>query len=255
MKAKKKQIIPAAVILLLLIAAGCFFQFTGTGYRFSVPFRPGFREIAPNIYINRNNAGDPDGMLGIIEAAKERDAAFYGSLQCPENTVIIICDDPIISARIGEKDTTTVLFPKKMNYICVSNEYCILDILAHELTHAELHSRLNDKALHKIPTWFNEGLATQNDYREQYSAEQWEVQTENGRLAVPVTDMDTPAEFYAGTAEDRRYRYICAKHEVASWLEVHSVQGLLDLLEGLNAGGDFDALYGVPLSDAAAAAH
>ena len=248
MKAKKKIIIPAAVILLLLIAAGCFFQFTGSGYRISVPFRSGFREIAPNVYINKGNAGDQDEILSLIEAAKERDTAFYGSLQCLDDTVIVICDDAKISAKIGEKDTTTEWFPVKRKFICVSNEYCILDILAHELTHAELHYRMSLKALRNVPTWFNEGLATQNDYREQYSSEQWEQQTENGRLAVPTGDMDTGAEFYAGTAEDRRFRYLCAKHEVAAWLEVHSVQGLLDLIDGLNAGGDFDALYGTPLT-------
>ena len=247
MKAKKKIIIPAAVILLLLTAAGCFLQFTGSGYRISVPFRPGFREIAPNVYINKGNAGDPDEILNLIEAAKARDTAFYGSLQCLDKTLIIICDDAKISAKIGEKDTTTLPFPAKRNYICMSNEYCVLDILAHELTHAELHYRLTPKALHRVPIWFNEGIATQNDYREQYSSEQWEQQTENGRLAVPTKDMDTGAEFYAGTAEERRFRYLCAKHEVAAWLEVHSVQGLLDLIDGLNAGGDFDALYGTPL--------
>lgn len=93
MKAKKKLIIPAAIIILLLTAAVCCFQFTGSGYRCSVPFRPGFREIAPNIYINKGNAGDPDEILSIIEAARKRDAAFYGSLQCLDETLIIICDD------------------------------------------------------------------------------------------------------------------------------------------------------------------
>ena len=229
MKSKKKIIIPTLIILLLLIAAGCCLQFTGSGYRISVPFRSGFREIAPNVYINKGNAGDQDEILSLIEAAKERDTAFYGSLQCLDDTVIVICDDAKISAKIGEKDTTTEWFPVKRNFICVSNEYCILDILAHELTHAELHSRLSLKALRNVPTWFNEG-------------------TDNGKNATPLEDMDTGKEFYAGTAEDRRFRYLCAKHEVAAWLEVHSVQGLLDLIDGLNAGGDFDALYGTPLT-------
>ena len=53
----------------------------------------------------------------------------------------------------------------------------------------------------------------------------------------------TPAEFYAGEAEDRRFRYLCAKHEVAVWLEAHSVQELLELADKVNAGEDFDTLY------------
>ena len=80
--------------------------------------------------------------------------------------------------------------------------------------HAELRSRLSAKAQKAIPTWFDEGLALQNDYRERYSEAQWIAQTDNGKNTVALEDMDTPAEFYAGEAEDRRFRYLNAKHEL-----------------------------------------
>ena len=42
------------------------------------------------------------------------------------------------------------------------------------------------KAMKSIPTWFDEGLATQNDYREQYGPDAWIEQTDNGKNALPV---------------------------------------------------------------------
>ena len=56
--------------------------------------------------------------------------------------------------------------------------------------------------------------------------------------------MDTAAEFYAGTKEDRRFRYLNAKHDVTQWLEVHGLQGFMDLIDCLNGGEDFSAAYG-----------
>lgn len=83
----------------------------------------------------------------------------------------------------------------------------------------------------------------QNDYRERYGEEQWIAQTENGERIVALEDMDTPAEFYAGTAEDRRFRYLNAKHELGIWMAFHGQQGLLELIENLNDGADFNTAY------------
>ena len=60
---------------------------------------------------------------------------------------------------------------------------------------------------------------------------------------VALEDMDTPAEFYAGEAEDRRFRYLNAKHELDVWMTVHGQHGLLELLDRLNGGADFTTAY------------
>ena len=61
---------------------------------------------------------------------------------------------------------------------------------------------------------------------------------------IASEDMDTPAEFYAGEAEDRRFRYLNAKHELDRWMAAHGQQGLLEPIEKLNNGEDFDMAYG-----------
>ena len=210
----------------------------------TVPYRSAFVGIDNNIYINRNFSGSIEEAIVLIDSAKERAKEFFGDLCCLEDTVIIICDDDLLLSKLGgDHDTRTIYFPAKKHYISVSDEYCNIDILAHELTHAELHTRLSVSAQKKIPTWFDEGIALQNDYREQYSFETWLEQTDNGSHTVALEDMDEASEFYAGTVEDRRFRYLNAKHEVSKWLKTHKRQGLMELIDKLNNGEAFLIAY------------
>ena len=211
----------------------------------SVPYRSSFEKVADNIYVNKNYSGNIKEAIQLTEEALERDRAFFGELQCTETntTFIIICDDDKLLSKLGGDHDTKTSFDPKKNYISVSDEYLNIDIIAHELTHAELHTRLNMNALKRIPTWFDEGLATQNDYREQYGLDAWIEQTDNGKNALPLEDMDTGFEFYADPVEDRRFRYLNAKHEVSEWMEIHGQKGLLELLDKLNSGEEFDTAY------------
>ena len=244
---KKRVILFVFFALILLIAAVAvwFFQFNPTGYRMSVSCRASFEKISDNVFVNRNYAGNRDDIAALIDEAIARDTDFFGSLVCRDHTIIIICDDEKLLAKLGgDHDTQTVLSPVKKSYVSVSTEYLNVDVLAHELTHAELHERLSSKALRRIPTWFDEGIALQNDYREQYSPETWAEQTDNGKHTVAHEDMDTGAEFYSGTREDRRFRYLNAKHDVSEWLENHGLQDFMNLIDRLNGGEDFRAAYG-----------
>lgn len=245
-KNRKKALICAASVffILIAIAAVYFFQYNAVGCRMTVPYRSSFCEITDNVYINTGYSGDRKETIRLIGSAKERVTEFFGDLSCLNETVIIICDDDRLLTKLGgDHDTMSVYFPVEKHYISVSNEYLSIDILAHELTHAELHTRLSASAQKKLPTWFDEGLALQNDYREQYGPEAWIEQTENGKKVLPLEDMDTPSEFYAGAAEDRRFRYLNAKHEVGVWMNIHQQKGLLELFDKLNNSEEFDIAY------------
>ena len=246
MRTNKKRVFLFITILLILAAVVvAVFQFTQFGYLTTVPYRSAFTEIASHVYINRDYAGDQQELLEMIEQAKDRVRTFFGDVSFQNETIFIICDDEKLTRKLGEDHGTVIFyFPSETHYICISDEYLELDILAHEITHAELHTRLSAEAQKAIPTWFDEGIALQNDYREKYSEAQWTQQTDNGKNAVALEDMDTPAEFYAGEAEDRRFRYLNAKHELDVWTTSHGQQGLLELLDRLNGGADFNTAYG-----------
>ena len=241
----KKTILYIAIPIVLVAVVVLLLQFTRYGYLMTLQYRSAFTEIDEHVYINKNYAGDRQELMEMIEQAKDRVNNFFGELSFQDNTIFIFYDDENLRRKIGEDHAAIIFnFPSEIRYICVSDEYLELDILAHEITHAELHTRLSTEAQKGIPTWFDEGLAMQNDYRERYSEVQWALQTNNGENAVALENMDTPSEFYAGETEDRRFRYLNAKHELDVWMTSHGQKGLLKLLEKLNDGADFNTAYG-----------
>ena len=240
----KKTVLFITIPTVLVAVVVLLLQFTRYGYLMTLPYRSAFAEIDEHVYINKDYAGDRQELMEMIGQAKDRVNNFFGGLSFQDNTIFIIYDDENLRRKIGEDHAAIIFsFPSEIRYICVSDEYLELDILAHEITHAELHARLSTEAQKTIPTWFDEGLAMQNDYRERYSEAQWTQQTNNGENAVALEDMDTPSDFYAGEAEDRRFRYLNAKHELDVWMTAHGQHGLLELLDRLNGGADFTTAY------------
>jgi len=240
----KKTVLFITIPIVLVAVVVLLLQFTRYGYLMTLPYRSAFTEIDEHVYINKDYAGDRQELMEMIGQAKNRVNNFFGGLSFQDNTIFIIYDDENLRQKIGEDHAAIIFsFPSEIRYICVSDEYLELDILAHEITHAELHARLSTEAQKTFPTWFDEGLAMQNDYRERYSEAQWTQQTNNGENAVALEDMDTPSEFYAGEAEDRRFRYLNAKHELDVWMTAHGQHGLLELLDRLNGGADFTTAY------------
>ena len=241
---KRRYFILTLIILTIVFLAFSFVQFTKEGYRMTVPLRR-FDEIESDVYIHKDYLGETDEVLEVIEAAKARVANYFGEIR--SRPVIIICDDEKVLEKLGgDHDTSTVVLFNAYSYISLSSEYFNTDILAHELTHAEVHARLYKGKIGTqsiVPIWFDEGIALQNYYRDTYNYEAWLSATDNGSNLIDFDEIDTAAEFYAGTIEERRYRYIISRHEVETWVEEHEVQQLFDLLEAVNRGNDFNQMY------------
>lgn len=244
MKTKKKlPIIIFSVLLLLIAAAVGALQFTDWGYILTIPYRSNFEEIGHNVYLHKADSLTPEDVRAVTDRAEERVKAFFGDMHSLDETIVIICDDEKISKKIGDKVTHTFLWPSGRDYICLSNEYFNVDIVAHEFTHAELHWYLSDEARKSLPLWFDEGMATQNDYRERYSYESWVERTDNGANVTALKDMDEHSEFHCKDDQERQFHYICAKHEIAGWLDGHSTEEMISFIKSINDGGDFYARY------------
>lgn len=231
------------IIILVLSAFAIFLQFTSIGYRMTVPYR-NFTELRKNVYVANDYSGDMDNLVSILDEAATRVSGFWGNIE--SSPIIIICDNNKTLTKLGgDHDIATVVFLKAYSYISISPEYLNVDVVAHEMTHAELHTRLYDKKLPQklIPTWFDEGIATQNDYRVKYNDAAWSLATNNGLDIIDLNEIDTASKFYSGEVSDRVYRYIVSRHEVKQWIERNDIDDLLELISRVNSGDDFYELY------------
>lgn len=246
MKKRKRMVISGILIaiILLLAASLYFFEYTAPGYRMSIAIH-GFEEISDNIYVDQNWTGDTNKLLSLIGEAHERAKAFFGEVK--NHPTVIVSDDKQKLARLGgDHDTFTVMLFQANSYISVSSKWLNVDDLAHEFTHAEVHTRVFRGGISfdlPIPTWFDEGLAIQNDYREQYGYQTWLNITDNGRIVPSIVQYDTAEKFYAGDVEDRRKRYCLAGHELGIWIEQNGRDAMITLLNNIGTGTEFSSLY------------
>lgn len=233
------------LVLLLVVCVGVVFvQFTSLGYRMTVGWR-NFSELEENVYVYDGYGISNDEIISVVNEAKNRVRSFWTDVT--SDPVIILCDDEKVLSKLGgDHDTSTAVIFQAHSYISISSQYFNVDILAHEMTPAELHKRLYAGKFWynpTVPIWFDEGLALQNDYRVQYGEDTWIEKTDNGKNVIPLDEMDTADQFYAGDSEDRRFRYMLSRHEVKKWIEENGMTRLFQLLDQVNRGDDFVTLY------------
>ena len=229
------------IVLLMLpvIAFAHYFAFPQESRCILIDFS-GFKKEGQLYYTPGTPAGKIDSLKSIIRQASDRIVAFYGQKTC--NPTFIYCNTDEEFAKYGTpySDPATTHF-KLGNYIVISNEGIDPDIIAHELGHAEFNTRVGFYAItFKVPVWFNEGLAMQNDNRRYYSEDTLKARSDNYRKMPGIEKINTPALFYGGTAEQVMLNFMAAKHEVRQW---YTPQKLATLIQDMHTNRSFEAAY------------
>jgi len=109
-----------------------------------------------------------------------------------------------------------------------------VDVVAHELMHAEFHHRVGFLKSLQLPTWFHEGVAMQVDYRSQYS-----LSPQDAQNTAYVRDLTAPSTFNEGDDQALTRNYASAKHEVAAWLSRAGATPLYSRLQRIRDGQSF----------------
>lgn len=197
----------------------------------------GMKEVDKNIYVEPCVSKEQvDILLNYIKDAKERVSKLYGGLKT-DPTIIVGSSDGFMKkygmvnpAGSTRKTLTTfiILGPEGMNST---------DIIAHELCHSELCERLGRfKTNFMIPLWFDDGLATQVDYRSSHSDNAWNVITNNGKNIPDFKVMN------AGKGYNTTF-YALSRHEIKQWINKVGRKGLLQFIKDLKSGIDFNKAY------------
>ena len=147
----------AVAALALLGTAGTVLAFPFVGAA-ACPVCYGFDRFEENSFIERAASAEIRGRtVDILEKARNRVAAFYGSLQTGPRILVCVSED--CYHRIGGggtrgtslSDVALRLSPRGIDPV----------IAAHELSHIELHHRLGRfrQLTGAIAAWFDEGVA------------------------------------------------------------------------------------------------
>jgi hypothetical protein len=181
-----------------------------------------------------------DTLRSLLKKASLRVNDFWGTKTCDPK--FIYCENDEDFKKYGnEQILPAVTMSKLGHYIVISKDGLHPDIIAHELSHAELYERIGfSNKTFNLPLWFDEGLAMQNDYRDYYSEDTLKTLSNNFSKLPEIRSMETPEDFYAGTAENVMLNYMTAKHEVKNW---YTKDKLAKFIVMLNSGEDFEDAY------------
>lgn len=172
-----------------------------------------------------------------------------------------------VSAAFGGRGAKAKIYA---DHILLSPRGLNYHFLAHEWSHDELHTRLDFWDWFRLPRWFDEGLAVVVSEDPRYSEDEWRFLVESGALQPTREELlacttlrkwlDGVHRFgegrEAGAGTDEKSAgsplYTAAGHEVRLWLSRVGRKGLLELIERLNAGETFEAVYSTAERDGSA---
>lgn len=195
------------------------------------------------LYFNNNTPQSKvDSVKQLTELAANRVAVFWGQKTC--NPKYIYCDSDEDFKKYGSPYAVPALTHLKLGaYIVISKQGIDLDIIAHEIAHAEFYERIGFyNWSFKIPRWFDEGLAMQNDNRNYYSEDTLKARSDNFKNLPDIKNFKSGKQFNEeGTHEQIMLNFMTAKHEVKNW---YTKEKLDKLIKDINAGKGFNEAFG-----------
>lgn len=193
-----------------------------------------------------------------VLTARSRIAWFWGTRR--GEATLIYCPNQIDYEQYcdgGEGAGCSLGLPWGDSYLILGPDGNNADVIAHELCHDELFTRLGWwRVKRQIPQWFNEGLALIIDYRFSKPA-LWDTPDKTGKRSpdkssftpfpthymMKLTDLETTREFFGGDYTHTMLAYQTATSEVSHWLSVVGKAGVPALTDSIAKGADFDDVY------------
>lgn len=176
-----------------------------------------------------------------INEGKERIRRTFGSYKATPVIVITGTSENAQKYGLGA-------FPAKA-YAAPWNEYVVVnyqaenvDLIAHELMHAQMRETLGYWAYQTgIPTWFDEGVAMQVDLRDRYEIDPVSFPSEE---IERVKSLSKPSKFWTDSKEQDINNYRAAKAAVYQMLEKYPPNSLYSMLLNIRQGQEFSDVFG-----------
>jgi hypothetical protein len=231
------------------------------GGKLFAPETAGLERIAPDVYVEAGaDAATRQEVLDAVARAQQAVRSAFGSVRA--QPIFHACISEGCYERFGGRGSTAKVYG---DHVLLSPRGLSWHFAAHEWAHAEMFKRLQWRALWALPRWFDEGVAVAVSEAPEHSETHWALLQSMPQVRRPepqqLRALQTLGQWYEALREygddtnlQRRARgeqethvvYTAAGHELRPWLAAHGTAGLLALLDGLNAGEPFNALYAAP---------
>ena len=213
------------------------------------------------VYINRTaTAPQQTQFRQHVGAATDRIRRFWGDRR--GRAILIYCPKQADYEQYcvgGEGAGCSLGMPWGASYVVLGPDGNSTDVIAHELCHDELFTRLGWwRVKRQIPQWFNEGLALMVDYRfsspavweqpdsTQHSASRFDdddLMPFAPRTMLKLTDLETTRDFFEGDYSRTMLAYQTAADEVSRWLLVVGRAGVPALANAVADSENFGDVY------------
>ncbi len=170
---------------------------------------------------------------------------------------IIVCEKAYEYAQFCHSDEgagCSIGTPWGSSYIVLNLDGLNVDVIAHEMCHDELFTRLGWwTTTRQIPQWFNEGLALMVDHRfvaatdsvQRYLdyKEECAYVSNGGQIVLKLKEISSMRGFFSGPESHVMLAYMTAGTEVSRWLSHTGTQHIPTLINRIKSGDTFEVAY------------
>ncbi|WP_159520620.1 hypothetical protein [Sunxiuqinia indica] len=236
---------PKWLLFIVLLIAVIFFianAFQAPQLRCALVHFSNFKQVSDKIYVSPElDKSTCDSLRLLVTKAIQRNKEFW--LTQPEEFTLIFCSyDSELERYTGVKNAQTLSHITPFEtYIVLGPRGYNLDIISHEISHSVLFQVVGYKNIaHKIPVWFNEGLALQVDYRK----DMMDGQVENNYKTNPeyLDGISDFTNFHTSSWSETRKHYLASRYELKHWLDQNHSK-LECFLVGIAEQPDFIKYY------------
>ncbi|MBT1449782.1 hypothetical protein KJ365_02735 [Glaciecola sp. XM2] len=193
----------------------------------------GYEQIKPNVFIAKDDSRNIQE-LAFIEDATNRVSTTFGDMTA--TPIMILTLNKEQSANFFASETASSHFSPFNNCLVIGPKGQNVDVVAHELVHAEVYARLGWLTqMLKMPRWFEEGVSLLVDLREPFLPE---------NILMDETEVDAVKKLFYG---HQFYNENAFNNYRAARLAVDSVDKtqFYANLEKMKEGQSFDEVFGV----------
>ena len=150
---------------LLIMLAGMTYAYANVARLVLIDYSD-FNKVTDNMYLSDHLPDDSKQKIhSLLVDAKTRIAKHYGKINAKPKIIALSGKEELKKYGLNT-NPGMLLFTPWNSYLLLNFQKANIDVTAHELVHAEIVHRVGylKRQLH-IPTWFDEGVAMQVDYR------------------------------------------------------------------------------------------